>query len=567
MSTPTQGPPSLPQTRSTRSRLVIRRPTRAGAGADTKRAESSKRLASSLTASVVIHLLLLFVLSWIYFDLSHSKLLESILVFSGTVQPGDESIVDFGGADGALLDVGDGAAAEEPIKLLDEIGQAAPEETELDLTPGINLKAIEQDAASNSKLAAAKSTASPKSGSTGRVGSRKGSAAGREVAGGGGQGQGVGQGEGMHEDHFAGRKGLAKGMLLKRMGGTDASEVAVAKGLQWLKNHQFPDGSWNFYHLFHPRCNCTQPGALQANTNAATAMALLAFLGAGQTHEDGEYQQEVKNGLDYLIAHGTPAGKGICYYGELGGPQTYYTHGLATIALSEAHAMTSDPKLRPAVTGAVEFLAATQESGGGWRYSPGQPGDTSVVAWQLMALKSAQFSRITVSPRVFGGIDRFMHSVSSMRGSQYSYLPDRKDNPTASMTAAGLLCRMYLDWKDNGGLQAGIRFLDQHGPEPEGMYYNYYATQVMHHWGGPEWERWNNVMRDHLINTQIQLGHGAGSWDVADRHGMVGGRLYMTTLALLTLEVYYRHLPLYQKERIEMPLLKEPNELPNAKVR
>ena len=89
------------------------------------------------------------------------------------------------------------------------------------------------------------------------------------------------------------------------------------------------------------------------------------------------------------------------------------------------------------------------------------------------------------------------------------------------------------------------------------MYYNYYATQVMHHWGGPEWDRWNNVMREHLIRTQIRDGHATGSWDVADRHGSLGGRLYMTTLALLTLEVYYRHLPLYQKDRIEIPLINQ----------
>jgi len=545
--------------------LLRRRISAGGTGVDAKRSESSKRLASSLTISVVIHLLALFVMSWIYFDLSGTRLLESILVFTGTVQPGDESIIEFGGADGALLDIGDAASAEEPMKLLDEIALAVPAELEFDLMPGINLKVLEDATPANSKPTTGKLVASAKS--TGRAGSRKGSVAGQIVAGGGGQGQGEGQGQGNHEDHFAGRQGLAKRALLKRMGGTDASEAAVAKGLIWLRNHQFPDGSWNFNHLLHPRCDCSQPGTFFVNTNAATAMALLAFLGAGQTHEDGDYQPEVQQGIDYLLARGMPVGKGICYYGDLTGPQTFYTHGLVTIALSEAHAMTSDPKLRPAVTGAVEFLAATQESGGGWRYYPGQPGDTSVVAWQLMALKSAQFSRIPVPPKTIAGVDKFMHSVSSMRGSQYSYTPERKETPTPSMTAAGLLCRMYMEWKDNGGLQAGIRILDQHGPEPEGMYYNYYATQVMHHWGGPEWERWNVVMREHLINTQIQAGHATGSWDIADRHGAVGGRLYMTTLALLTLEVYYRHLPLYQKDRVEMPMMKEPLELPNAKVR
>jgi len=358
-----------------------------------------------------------------------------------------------------------------------------------------------------------------------------------------------------HSDHFVGRSPAAKSALLKRMGGTDASEAAVARGLVWLKRHQFPNGSWNFDHIHGPECDCTMPGRLSNNPNGATAMALMAFLGAGQTHTEGDYQEEVRRGLEFLVAGGTPVGKGICFYGQLQGPPTYYTHGLVTIALSEAFAMTHDADLRPSVAGAIEFLVATQHQGGGWRYYPGQPGDTSVVAWELMALKSAQFSRMAVPPKVFQGIDRFLGSVSSMRGSQYAYVPERKNNPTPSMTAAGVLCRMYLDWNEtSGGLRAGVHFLDEHGPDPMDMYYNYYATQVLHHWGGEEWERWNKVMRDHLIRTQVRQGHATGSWDVADRHGNMGGRLYMTSLALLTLEVYYRHLPLYQKDRIVIPL-------------
>ena len=303
---------------------------------------------------------------------------------------------------------------------------------------------------------------------------------------------------------------------------------------------------------------------MENNPYAATAMAVMAFLGAGKTHETGEYQLEVQYGLDFLLAQGRRVGKGICFYGELTGPPTYYTHGLVAIAISEAYAMTGDARLRPAVTGAVEFLADTQDFGGGWRYFPGQPGDTSVVAWQLMALKSAQFSRITVPQKVFSGVDRFLISTSSMRGSQYAYLPDRSNSPTPSMTAAGLLSKMYLGAKENhGGMRAGIRFLDQQGPDPGGMYYNYYATQVLHHWGGPEWDRWNNVMREHLIRTQIRDGHATGSWDVADRHGYVGGRVYMTTLALLTLEVYYRHLPLYQRDRIDFPLINQAAQVKN----
>jgi len=502
------------------------------------------KLLHSISVSAAFHAIILFVLSWIYFDLPNHRVLESILslVVSDKDPSGDNVVIDLREPTEPTVDLAEATIFKDSIVSPDDLDLPVPVALNSESISNLDRGQFEKGVTPPAKSANVKLATTSKSATSGKSASKKGATIEAEV---------------QHLDHFVGRTAVAKAALLKRMGGTDASEAAVARGLVWLKNHQLPDGSWNFYHLVNPRCDCTMPGRMDNNPNGATAMALLAFLGAGQTHETGEYQSEVQQGLDYLLANGLRAEKGICFYGTLTGPPTYYTHGLVTITLSEAFAMTGDARLRPAISGAIDYLAATQDSGGGWRYFPGQPGDTSVVAWQLMALKSAQFSRITVPQKVFNGVDRFMRSVSSMRGSQYSYTPERQLTPTLSMTAAGLLCRMYLDWNDNGGLRAGVRLLDEHGPEPEGMYYNYYATQVMHHWGGPEWDRWNNVMREHLIRTQIRDGHATGSWDVADRHGNIGGRLYMTTLALLTLEVYYRHLPLYQKDRIEIPLLNQ----------
>ena len=123
------------------------------------------------------------------------------------------------------------------------------------------------------------------------------------------------------------------------------------------------------------------------------------------------------------------------------------------------------------------------------------------------------------------------------------------------MTAVGLLCRMYLGWnRRTPQLAVGVKYLDQVTPRPNDMYFNYYATQVMHHWGGEEWTRWNEAMRDQLVRTQHppRIGHHAGRWDVADMHGNSGGRLYMTCLCTMTLEVYYRHLPLYDRENLKV---------------
>ena len=79
------------------------------------------------------------------------------------------------------------------------------------------------------------------------------------------------------------------------------------------------------------------------------------------------------------------------------------------------------------------------------------------------------------------------------------------------------------------------------------VYYWYYATQVIHHMGGEFWAEWNNVMRRVLPENQVQEGRERGSWDSrGDPYGYQGGRFYCTCLCIYMLEVYYRHLPIYQ---------------------
>ncbi len=138
-------------------------------------------------------------------------------------------------------------------------------------------------------------------------------------------------------------------------------------------------------------------------------------------------------------------------------------------------------------------------------------------------------------------------------GAAYAYQPNRE--PTAAMTAEAILCRMYLGWKkDDPRLDSSIKWLIQDHFPTEGepnLYYWYYGTQVMHHYGGEPWNKWNNKMRTLLISTQETKGRYPGSWDPSEfQWGPKGGRIYTTSLAVCTLEVYYRHLPLFKK--IEM---------------
>jgi hypothetical protein len=227
-----------------------------------------------------------------------------------------------------------------------------------------------------------------------------------------------------------------------------------------------------------------------------------------------------------------------------------YSHGIAAITLCEAYAMTHDKALFEPAQMAVNFICYAQDPvGGGWRYEPRTPGDTSVVGWQIMALKSGHMAYLQVPPVVVKKAYTFLDSVQSNGGAAYGYTSPGAGKAT---TAVGLLCRMYLGWKkDEPALGRGVKLLGDQGPASD-MYYNYYATQVMRHWEGEAWNKWNASMRDQLVSSQSKAGHEAGSWFMAgDPHSRHGGRLYCTSMATMILEVYYRHLPIYAKKSTE----------------
>lgn len=342
---------------------------------------------------------------------------------------------------------------------------------------------------------------------------------------------------------LAGRSQKARGAMLASQGGTAASELAVNSGLKWLARHQRPDGSWSFKH------GADEPGTLD-NPTGATGMALLAFLGGGHTHKSGDYERQVGAALNYLVSQMKVTGAG----GDLrGAGGTMYTQGICAIALCEAYALSKDKNLKQPTQLAINFIVNAQDpQGGGWRYQPGQKGDTSVVGWQIMALKSAKIAKLQIPNKTIGKATFFLNSVQTDNGAKYGY--DAPGGPPGT-TSVGLLCRMYLGWTPkNAGLVKGVEYLGSVGPQPGNIYFDYYATQVLHHWGGEPWTKWNNVMREYLVTTQVKDGAASGSWKPAGggHDETSGGRLYRTCMSIMTLEVYYRHLPLYQRETIKV---------------
>lgn len=339
-----------------------------------------------------------------------------------------------------------------------------------------------------------------------------------------------------------GRTGKLKSQLLSRFGGNSDTEDAVELGLAWLAKQQKSNGSWSLQGPY-------SSGGASENTTAATAMAINAFLGAGYTGESGKYRENVKLGLAYLIRRQDSDG----FFSEREpSRQQMYAQAIASIAVIEAYGMSNgDPELRSAAGKAIRFAEWSQSSLSGWRYEPRVDADLSVTGWFVMAMITGKMAGLPVNEDVLQAVHKFLDSVSYEDDSRYGYSRFER-TPSLSMTAEGMLCRLYLGWsRTDPALLRAVKddFLPtkpSNADKEYSIYYWYYATQVMHHVGGRPWQEWNDAMKVVIPTMQIKNGRETGSWDpAADVFGPAGGRLYVTCLNLYCLEVYYRHLALY----------------------
>ncbi len=370
--------------------------------------------------------------------------------------------------------------------------------------------------------------------------------------------------------------------VAQKYGGTDSSERAVESSLRWLALHQNLEGYWDpdGFSLHCPRGDlCSGPSGralhgaedrsvaerragLHANSGV-TALAILAFMGKGYTHEEGRYADQIDRALSWLIRQQDADG-------FLGGNATRYArmycHGMATYALAEAYGLQRDQsnarRLRGALERALAYTISQQNpEDGGWRYVRGQQSDTSMFGWQLMALKSAEIAGIAIPSGTRQGMFNFLSTRSLgehgglatyrlLKSAEPPYKLLKKDAvPTATMTAEALFCKQMLGIeRDAAASQEAVEFLLTRLPKlsEQNLYYWYYGTLCMYQHGGDPWRKWNEQVREILVAEQNKTGHAAGSWDPKGPWGPHGGRVYSTAMATLCLQTYYRIMPRHQ---------------------
>ncbi|GAB5402226.1 MAG: prenyltransferase/squalene oxidase repeat-containing protein [Aureliella sp.] len=342
-------------------------------------------------------------------------------------------------------------------------------------------------------------------------------------------------------------------------GATADTERAVDAGLAWLARSQSNSGAWvardfgagtETKALGHDRY-----GTGGKADTGVSGLALLAFLSAGHTHLTGDYREVVTGGLRYLLDAQMPSGD-LSGRKQMGNERSVlnarmYCHSIATLALAEAYVMTQDDALRGAVIRAAQYSINAQDVvGGGWRYSPGEAGDLSQFGWQAMALKSVERAGVAVPRIVKERMRRFLDSCAAgSEGGLATYLPGQ-GFPSETMTAEALACRLLLGHRGTAAAQQ--QALDAimsklPGTQQDNVYYWYYATLALFQLQDENWQVWNRALKTRLLATQrTATQSAAGSWDPDKLWGGYGGRVYSTAMSCLSLEVYYRYLPMYQ---------------------
>lgn len=385
------------------------------------------------------------------------------------------------------------------------------------------------------------------------------------------------------------RTDAEKAAALKQFGGSDETERAVAEGLAWLAAHQRSDGVWDrrgFDQLCPEDDRCSQTALTQLDRDAdvgVSALAAMAFLGAGFTHESGKYAETLSRVFSYILAQQNVSG-------SFASDSSYqiYNDSVAAIAISEAYAMTREPILKEPLERVIGHLARCQQAGGGWDLTADTStnrNDTTVSAWVLMALKSAEAAGVSAPVetrlRLLAHFDRatlpdgrVWHSDKTERTARRPAVllgvSDRRFGP--GITATGLYARAAFGLRmDEPVAERQLKLLLSDLPDfvelnrrESTVWHNeyawYYGTMAMFNVGGEPWREWNAALRRTVLEHQERpvsrkgkRGHRYGSWPAFGkewgRWGRSGGRIYSTAINTLTLEIYYRHVPAYLSPR------------------
>ena len=315
---------------------------------------------------------------------------------------------------------------------------------------------------------------------------------------------------------------------------------AVGRGLDYLADQQNPDGSFGSNQKI-----------------AVTGLSLMAFLAAGHVPNTqsvappniGRFGGNVRSAIDYLLDHVHADGS----FDRFDKPM--YGQAIATLALAEAYGvdtnLTQRKRTAAALAASVRLILAAQDVPkqeayvGGWRYESGAgDSDLSLSGWNVLALRACRDVGIAVPQSAVSRATRFVMHCWDAQGRGFSYQPG--GSASAPMTGVGLVCLHVMAAAGDGHAEEAARTLSQHPMDdaPQYPYYAlYYATQGAMQAGDPFWQQISRATLARLLAMQ----EADGAWPDNPGESAGAGRVYCTSMAVLTLCITYRLLPAYQR--------------------
>ena len=303
---------------------------------------------------------------------------------------------------------------------------------------------------------------------------------------------------------------------------TSKLDRSVKRGLDYLARTQKPNGSWQ---------------GQNGQPSGVVGLAMLAFLAHGEMPDEGQYGHVIRRAVDFIVR--SQQSNGLLQ--ERGG-SAMYSHGFATLALAEVYGLIDDPRVGPALKKAVGLIVSSQAQNPmkAWRYSVNsRDADTTVSGAQMLALRAAANAGIEVPiEAIKGGVGFYKRCFCP--GGGFGYTNAR--SPNHARSGIGLLVLSLSGEYRSAEAKATADWLYSRGPINQGdgyfFYASYYCSQAMYQAGGKYWRQWNETMVPVLIAMQ----QPDGSWPAKS-----GGPVCDTAFALLSLEINYNFLPIYQR--------------------
>jgi hypothetical protein len=319
---------------------------------------------------------------------------------------------------------------------------------------------------------------------------------------------------------------------------TPEAEATIKKALKHLANTQGRDGAWRTgsHYGSYP--------------TAMTSLAGLALMAGGNTPVEGEYAPQVRRAVDFVLSAANPQTGLIAAMGEEQRPM--FSHGYAMLFLAEAYGMEQDKsrqkRIEAALVKAAELTTRSQSNDGGWLYTPDSGGDEGAVTiTQVQGLRAARNAGVKVDKKTIErAINYIEKSANNDGGIRYTARGGGSSRPPITAAAVAVLynagqyehpiaerCLAYI--KKLMGTGRGSRLNNFSGHK---FYTMLYLSQAMYLSSEENWNDYFPGVRDELIQTQS----ADGSWQ-----GDSVGTTYGTSIALLTLQLPYKYLPILQR--------------------